>query len=382
MTPAQPKIPFHRPHLGSKELEYVTEAVTSRALVGDGPFTKKCGAFLEHKLLSPRVLMTPSCTAALEMASVLADLKPGDEVIMPSYTFVSTANAVVLRGATPVFVDIRPDTLNIDEKLVRSAVTSRTRAISVVHYAGVPCEMTPILKIAKDAGALVIEDAAQGVGSKYRGKQLGTIGDLGCFSFHETKNFVAGEGGAISVNRSELFERAEIVREKGTNRNRFLRGQVDKYTWVDIGSSWLPSDIACAFLLAQLEAMDEIIALRRTAYQSYVDGFAKLAQKEAVKLPVVPTHCETNFHIFHIVSPNRALADGLIRTLREAGIGASSHYVPLHTSPMGEKVQTRKAQLPVTEALWDRVVRLPLHTGVSEQDVQRTVGLVEEFFKK
>lgn len=372
-------IPFHRPTLTGREMEYLQEAALSRSIVGDGPFSRRCAAFLENLFGFKKILMTPSCTSALEMSAMLCPIGPGDEVIMPSFTFVSTANAVALRGGVPVFVDIRSDTLNIDETLVEAAVTPKTKAISVVHYAGVGCEMDSIMAMALRHNLRVVEDAAQAVNATYRDRPLGSLGDFGCFSFHETKNFVAGEGGAIAINQSVDFERAEIVREKGTNRSKFLRGQVDKYSWIDIGSSFLPSDLACAFLLAQLEGMEAITSRREQVYRRYTEGLAHLAARGVLSLPVIPKECQSNYHLFHMVMARASIAGDLLKYLRSNGVGATFHYVPLHSSPVGRKFCGADFKLPKTEDLCERLVRLPLHAELSDVDVDRVIDLVTKF---
>ena len=326
-------IPFNKPAIVGAELIYVGQAVAGGHASGDGPFTRRAQKLMQERFGARRVLLTTSCTAALEMAALLCGLSPGDEVILPSYTFVSTANAVALRGATPVFVDIRPDTLNIDERLIEAAVTPRTRAIFPVHYAGVACEMDEIMAIAKRHNLLVVEDAAQGVYAQYKGRWLGTIGHIGCYSFHETKNFSCGEGGALVVNDPAFEARAEILREKGTNRSQFLRGQVDKYTWVDIGSSYVPSDMLAAFLLGQLENMEKITLRRGEIFHRYATLLAPLASKGLIRAPIVPRHCATNHHMFYLLAAGLDERTSLIAHLREAGILAVFHYVPLHSSP-------------------------------------------------
>ena len=326
-----------------------------------------------------KVLLTPSCTAALEIAAILCNLQPGDEVIMPAYTFVSTASAVARLGAKPVFVDIRPDTLNIDEALIEDAITARTRAIFPVHYAGVSCEMDPIMAIAARHHLIVVEDAAQAVNATYRGRALGSIGQLAAYSFHETKNYVCGEGGALCVNDPTLVERAEILREKGTNRSRFLRGMVDKYTWVDVGSSYVPSEINSAFLLAQLERLAPIAERRREVYERYAQGLAKLADRGWLRLPTIPPHCQSNYHMFYVLVPNLDIRDGLIAHLKEQGIMAVFHYVPLHTSPVGQRFGYRVGDLPVTEELSARLVRLPFYCELAQTEQVEIVSHIERF---
>jgi dTDP-4-amino-4,6-dideoxygalactose transaminase len=355
------RIPFNRPAVAGRELQYIEQAVQSRHLSGDGPFTRRCTACLESLTGAARALLTHSGTAALEMAALLGDVQPGDEVIMPSYTFVSTANAFVLRGATPVFVDIRDDTLNLDEHLVADAVTPRTRAIVPVHYAGVGCAMDDILAVSERHGLLVVEDAAQAVGASWHGRALGTIGDLGCLSFHETKNVVSGEGGALLINRDALVERAEIIREKGTNRSRFFRGQVDKYTWVDVGSSYLPSDLLAAFLLAQLEYAADLRAARLGLWGHYHEAFESYERRGLVRRPVVPDDCEQNGHMYYLRLPSLEARTAFIAALVAQGINPVFHYIPLHSSPAGRKVgRAFGGELPVTDRVSDTLVRLPL----------------------
>ena len=359
-------IPFNKPFLTGRELEYLTNAHNSHHLSGDGSFTKKCHAWLEAYSGSGRALLTHSCTAALEMSAILADIQPGDEVIMPSYTFVSTANAFVLRGGVPVFVDIRPDTLNIDENLIEAAITPRTKAIVPVHYAGVACEMDTIMAIAKRHNLLVVEDAAQGVMSSYKGRPLGAIGHMGTYSFHETKNVISGEGGALLVNDARFAERAEIIREKGTNRSLFFRGQVDKYTWVDIGSSYLPSEIIAAFLWAQLEDAQAITAKRMTIWQNYHHALAGLEATGKLRRPTVPADCTHNAHMYYVLLDSLAKRTEVIARLKLSGINSVFHYVPLHSSPAGMKYGRASGQLPNTVALADRLVRLPIWLGMGD----------------
>ncbi|HEV3416211.1 MAG TPA: dTDP-4-amino-4,6-dideoxygalactose transaminase [Pirellulales bacterium] len=373
-------IPFVRPYIAGNELEYVTEVVRSGKIDSDGRFTRDCAEFLEERFGIRKVLMTPSCTSALELAAMLCDLGPGDEVIMPSYTFVSTANAVALRGAKPVFVDIRPDTLNIDDRLVEEAITDRTKAIFAVHYAGVACEMDHLTAISDKYGLLLVEDAAQAVNASYNGRPLGSIGQLATYSFHTTKNYVCGEGGALAINDPALVERAEILREKGTNRSQFFRGQVDKYTWVDIGGSHLPSELSCAFLLGQLEQMDAIQKRRRDIFEFYRLRLAPLEHDGVVRLPINPDDCQTNYHMFYMLAANGAARDALLAHLREQGIGAVFHYVPLHTSPMGEHHGYRLSDLPVTENLSARLLRLPMYVDLSSDDQSRIVRAIEGFY--
>ena len=359
-------IPFNRPYMTGKELWYIAQAHANGHLAGDGSFTRRCNAWLEARTGAHKALLTHSCTGALEMAAILAGLGPGDEVIMPSYTFVSTANAFALRGAVPVFVDIRPDTLNIDETKIEGAITERTRAIVPVHYAGVGCEMDTIMAIARRHGLLVIEDAAQGIMSTYKGRPLGSIGDLGCLSFHETKNIISGEGGALLVNDPALAERAEIVREKGTNRSQFYRGQVDKYTWVDLGSSYLPSELVAAFLWAQMEEADAITQRRLALWSVYHQWLEKLERTERLRRPIVPKECIHNAHMYYVLLPDLGQRARLIGELREAEIHAVFHYVPLHSAPAGLARGRAGGDLPVTTDLADRLLRLPLWLGLEE----------------
>jgi dTDP-4-amino-4,6-dideoxygalactose transaminase len=357
-------IPFNRPYLVGHELDYIAKAHANGHLSGDGAFTRQCHAWLEQRTGAKKALLTHSCTAALEIAAILLDLKPGDEVIMPSFTFVSTANAFVLRGAIPVFVDIRPDTLNIDESLIEQAITPRTRAICVVHYAGVACEMDAIVAIARKHGLKVIEDAAQGILSTYHGRALGSIADMAALSFHETKNVISGEGGALLINDPELIERAEIIREKGTNRSKFFRGQVDKYTWVDIGSSYLPSELIAAFLAAQLEKAEEITHQRLAIWDNYHAWAEPLEQEHIVRRPIVPTGCTHNAHMYYLLLQNLQARTHFIDAMRTAGIGVVFHYIPLHSSPAGRRYGRIAGALPQTDAASDRLVRLPLWIGV------------------
>jgi dTDP-4-amino-4,6-dideoxygalactose transaminase len=360
-------IPFNRPALAGRELENLTAALASGHLSGDGPFTKRCHAWLEARTGTAKALLTHSCTAALEMAALLADVGPGDEVIMPSYTFVSTANAFVLRGATPVFVDIREDTLNLDERLVPDAITARTRAIVPVHYAGVACEMDALLASAARHDLLVIEDAAQGVNATYRGRPLGAIGHLGALSFHETKNLISGEGGALLVNDPQFAGRAEIIREKGTNRSAFFRGAVDKYTWVDIGSSYLPSELIAAFLLAQFDDAETLNIRRKGVWELYHASFADLEADGLLRRPIVPEHCSNNAHMYYLLLATLAGRQALIAELKARGIGAVFHYVPLHSAPAGRRFGRAHGDFRVTDSTSERLVRLPIWAGMNEQ---------------
>jgi dTDP-4-amino-4,6-dideoxygalactose transaminase len=366
-------IPFNKPFIVGKELYYIAQAVTYGNIGGDGHFTKACSRLLEQRFDIPKVLLTPSCTAALEMAAILCELQPGDEVIMPSYTFVSTASAVVRMGAKPVFVDIRPDTLNIDETKIEDAITERTKAIFVVHYAGVGCEMDRIMAIARGHNLLVVEDAAQGVNAFYNGRALGSIGHLGCYSFHETKNYICGEGGALCINDERFRERAEIIRDKGTNRQKFFRGEVDKYTWVDVGSSYVPSEICSAFLYGQLEMLDEIAACRQEIYQRYRQLLKPLEAQQLLKLPQVPDDCVSNYHMFYLLLPTEAHRDDLLESLKSQGIHAVFHYVPLHISPMGSQLGYSVGRFPITEDFASRLVRLPMYYELTPH-VQETIA--------
>ncbi len=370
-------IPFNRPLPAGNEVRYMLEAIENQHLSGDGPFTKKCHAWLEQAVGCAQALLTHSCTAALEMAAMLLELGPGDEVIMPSFTFVSTANAVVLRGATPVFVDIRPDTLNIDETLIEAAVTERTRAIFVVHYAGVSCAMDEIMDIAERRGLFVVEDAAQGISADFRGQPLGGIGHLGAYSFHETKNVISGEGGALLINDPRFIERAQIMREKGTNRTKFLEGLVDKYTWVDYGSSYLPSELLAAFLYAQLERVGEIQDKRMRSWQLYNRDLAALEHEGLLRRPIIPQSCRANGHIYYVLMNSVEARTRVLRKTKEAGIGTTFHYVPLHNAPAGRKYARTHGELTVTEDLSARLVRLPLWVGISDADVAAVVHAVD-----
>jgi len=363
-------IPFNKPYLTGKEIHYISEAHSRGQLAGDGYFTKMCNRWLEKKTGCHKALLTHSCTAALEMAAILADIQLGDEVIMPSYTFVSTANAFVLRGGVPVFVDIREDTLNINERLIEAAITPRTKAIVPVHYAGVGCEMDIIMAIARTHNLLVIEDAAQGVMASYKGRPLGSIGDLGCYSFHETKNIIAGEGGALLVNNPAFAERAEIIREKGTNRSQFFRGQVDKYTWVDIGSSYLPGELIAAFLCAQMEEAQAITAKRLEIWDHYHQAFQVLEEAGHVRRPVIPAECAHNAHMYYLLLEDLKERSNFIARMEESGISCVFHYVPLHDAIQAQSIgAVVPTNLPVTTSLSDRLVRLPLWIGLDYRTV-------------
>jgi dTDP-4-amino-4,6-dideoxygalactose transaminase len=372
-------IPFNRPSLVGTEYGYMAQALQNGHISGDGAFTKRCHALLEQRLGVPRALLTTSCTHALEMSALLVDAKPGDEVVIPSFTFVSTVNAFVLRGARPVFADIRPDTLNLDESRLEALITPRTKAIVVVHYAGVGCEMDTIMQVADRHGVAVIEDNAHGLFGKYRSRNLGTFGQLATLSFHETKNITCGEGGALLINAPGLVDRAEIIREKGTNRAQFFRGQVDKYTWIDIGSSYLPSDLLAAYLLGQLEAAESIQAQRERIWKMYARDLREWADANAIRLPIVPGHCEQPFHMFYLLLPSLGERQRFIEHLRGAGILSVFHYLPLHLSPMGRRYGGKPGDCPVTEDVSDRLVRLPFYTSLSEQDQALVIRTVTSF---
>jgi dTDP-4-amino-4,6-dideoxygalactose transaminase len=371
------KIPFNRPYMTGKELYFITEAKSGNMLAGDGPFTKKCHTWLEQKTGAKKALLTHSCTAALEMAAILADIQPGDEVIMPSYTFVSSANAFVLRGGIPVFVDIRADTLNIDETLIEAAITPHTKAIVPVHYGGVACEMDTIMDIADRHNLLVIEDAAQGVMSTYKGRSLGAIGHMGCYSFHETKNVISGEGGALLINDERFIERAEIIREKGTNRSRFFRGEVDKYTWVDIGSSFLPGEIVAAFLWAQFQEAKEITQQRLDIWSCYHELVKPLEATSMVRRPIMPDDCQHNAHMYYVLLSPEINRHKILDEFKRNDIGAVFHYVPLHSSPAGQKYGRVHGVLEVTDKQSERLVRLPLWVGLTEQQQNKVVDVLK-----
>lgn len=373
-------IPFNKPPYIGKESEYVIDAVNKGHISGDGEYTKKCAKKLEEFSGTNRALLTTSCTHATEMAALLSDIKPGDEVIMPSYTFVSTADAFVLRGATPVFVDIRPDTMNIDETLIEDAITSKTKAIVPVHYAGVGCEMDTIMDIARRHNLTVIEDAAQAIASTYKGKALGTFGDFGCYSFHETKNISMGEGGALLIQNEDLIEPAEIIREKGTNRAKFFRGQIDKYTWVNYGSSYLPSDMNAAYLWAQLENIDIIQKKRLSVWNRYREGLSELEKKEYIEFGVIPDECTNNAHMFYIKVRDLKKRTDLLKFLRENGIEAVFHYVPLHSAPAGRKFGRFNGEDRYTTKESERLIRLPLFYSITDEEVNFIIEIVKEFF--
>lgn len=370
------RIPFNRPCLTGREQQYMAEAIANGHISGDGPFTKQCHELLKNVHESAAALLTTSCTHALEMAALLLEIQPGDEVILPSFTFVSTVNAFVLRGARPVFADIRPDTLNLDESRLEALITPRTRVIVPVHYAGVGCEMDAICAVAARHGIAIVEDNAHGLFGGYRGRTLGTFGALSTLSFHETKNFNCGEGGALIVNDPALVERAEIIREKGTNRSRFFRGQVDKYTWVDIGSSYLPSDMLAAYLLAQLESRDHVQAARRRVFEYYQAHLTDWAATHQVRLPIVPAHCDQSYHMFYMLLPSLAHRTALIAHLREQGVMSVFHYLPLHLSPMGRSFGYQEGDCPVVEDVSDRLLRLPFYNDLTNDTLARIVATI------
>lgn len=374
-------INFNVPPFVGTELDYIRRAIENHKICGDGEFTKKCSAWIEQTMKTPKALLTTSCTHATEMAAILADIKYGDEVIMPSYTFVSTADAFVLRGAKVVFVDIRPDTMNIDEKYIEAAITPKTKAIVPVHYAGVSCDMDTICDIANEYGLTVIEDAAQGVLSTYKGKYLGTIGDYGCFSFHETKNYSMGEGGALLIKDESNIERAEIVREKGTNRSKFFRGQVDKYTWIDAGSSYLPSDINAAYLWAQLEKAYMIFNDRMESWNYYDTLLKKLSNKGFIETPYIPEECQHNAHMYYIKTKNLEERTQLISYLNRQGVNSVFHYIPLHISPAGKKYGEFHGEDKYTTKESERLLRLPLYYGLKREEIEYIVEQIEKFYK-
>lgn len=375
-------IPFNKASITDKEIDYVVDALKNSKSSGDGKYTAKVYEKLNELLGLKNVLLTTSGTTALEMASILADLEPGDEVIVPSFTFSSTANAFMLRGAVPIFCDIRKDTMNIDETKIEDLITDKTKAIYTVDYAGVPCEMKPIWDIAKRHNIRIIEDAAQAVGSKYEGKVAGTLGDFGCYSFHETKNYVMGEGGGIVINDEACFDRAEIIREKGTNRRQVLRGMVDKYTWHDIGSSFLPSDILAAILYAQLERYDEIMSKRMNVWDTYQKEFKELETKELLRCPILPDNIEHNGHMYNLILPTAEIRNNLVDKLKEQGIYSYICYVPLHSAPMGIKLGYRPESCPVTEDYGERVLRMPLYADMTTEDALKVVELTRDILMK
>jgi dTDP-4-amino-4,6-dideoxygalactose transaminase len=373
------RIPFNRPFATGEEINHIRAAIATPKFSGDGSFSARCHALLEQSLGIQKALLTTSCTHALEMAALLLDIGPGDEVIVPSFTFPSAANAFVLRGARPVFVDVRPDTLNIDEAQIDQRITERTKAIFLVHYAGVGCEMDTVMTIARRHAVAVVEDNAHGLYGKYRGRYLGTFGELATLSFHETKNFSCGEGGALLINDARFNERAEILREKGTDRSRFFRGEVDKYTWVDIGSSYLPSDMLAAFLRAQLEHRDQIQSRRQQIWETYARELGPWAEANGARLPIVPSECEQTYHMFYVIMPSFETRQALISHLAGCGILSVFHYLPLHLSPMGLRFGGREGDFPVTEDLSDRLLRFPFFTGMSSSEQSQVIDAVRAF---
>lgn len=376
------RIPFNKPSIVGSELIYVGQAVAGGHASGDGPFTKRAQTMLQERFSANRVLLTTSGSSALDLAALVLNLQPGDEVIVPSYTFVSTVNAFALRGATPVFVDIRPDTLNIDERLIEQAITPRTRAIFPIHYAGVACEMDVIMDIADRHGLLVVEDAAQGVFARYKDRWLGTIGHLGCYSFHETKNISCGEGGALVINDPAMEARAEILRDKGTNRSQFLRGEADKYTWVDVGSAYGLSDMLAAYLLGQIESMEKLTRRRGEIFDRYVSILAPLVERGLIRIPVVPQHCATNYHMFYLLAADIDERTRLIAHLGAAGILALFHYVPLHSSPFAQSLGMPQMSLPCTEELSARLLRLPMYFDLNDWEVEEVASRVLNFYQR
>lgn len=374
-------INFNVPPFTGNELKYIKDCIDNQKICGDGGYTKKCNEWFENRMKAHKCLLTTSCTHATELAALLANIQPGDEVIMPAYTFVSTADAFVLRGAKPVFVDIRPDTMNIDEKLIEQVITDKTKAIVPVHYAGVACEMDTIMAIARKHNLLVIEDAAQGVMAKYKGQALGTIGDMGCYSFHETKNYSMGEGGALLMRDEKYVEEAEIIREKGTDRSKFYRGQVDKYTWVNYGSSYLPSDMNAAYLYAQLEMADEINDARLDIWNTYKEGLAPLADAGKIELPFVPAECKHNAHMFYIKASDIKERTALINYLKENEILSVFHYIPLHTSPAGKKFGEFRGEDRYTTKESERLTRLPLYYGLTKQQNEYIIDKILDFYR-
>lgn len=373
-------IPFNKPYMTGKELQYIADSIASGHISGDGIYTKKCSSLLEDELGIQKVLLTTSCTHSLEMTAFLLDIQPGDEVIVPSFTFISTVNAFVIRGARPVFIDIREDTLNMDEMLLERLITPKTKAIVPVHYAGIGCEMDQIMDCAQCYGISIVEDNAHGLFGRYKGRHLGTFGCMATQSFHETKNFTCGEGGALLLNDPRFIERAEIIREKGTNRSRFFRGQVDKYTWVDVGSSYLPSDMLAAFLYAQLETRKTIQEKREKIWHNYFDHLKEWAEAKHVKLPFVPAHCEQPYHMFYMLMPSLEERQALISHLMQRGILSVFHYLPLHLSDMGNRFGGRKGDCPITEEVSDRLLRLPFYIELSEDHQMRIISSIQDFY--
>jgi len=376
------QIPFNKPSIIGKELYYIAQSVLSGRISGDGLFTSKCSKLIEDRYSVKKVLLTTSCSSALDIAAILCNISTHDEIILPSYTFTSTANSYLMHGAKLKFIDIREDTLNIDEKKIEDVITPRTKAIVVVHYAGVSCEMDEVMNIARKYNLLVVEDSAQGMESKYKNKYLGTIGDIGCYSFHETKNFTCGEGGAICINKGDFIERAEIVREKGTNRSKFFRGEVDKYNWVDVGSSYLPSEILSAFLFSQLENAEVITKKRLEKWQYYYNCLGDLENKGFLRRPIVPKNCVHNAHMFYIILKDEKTRDDLMNYLKDNGVLAIFHYLPLHLSPIGKKLGYKKGYLPITENLSLRLLRLPLFYDLSENDQDIVLSYIFKFASK
>ncbi len=376
---SQYRIPFNKPACLGPELDYMRDSIARAHISGDGQYSRLCHQFLEESLDLPKALLTTSCTHALEMAALLLDIQPGDEVIAPAFTFVSSINAFALRGAKPVFADIRADTLNLDERLLPDLISEKTKAIVLVHYAGVACEMDAIMRLARENGIAVVEDNAHGLFSRYRGRLLGSFGELATLSFHETKNFTCGEGGALLINDERLLERAEIIREKGTNRSRFFRGQVDKYTWVDLGSSYLPSDMLAAYLWAQFERADEIQARRRQVWQMYDDSLQEWADCHNARLPVIPAECEQAYHMYYLLLPSLKVRSALIAHLKRQGILAVFHYLPLHLSEMGRRYGGREGDCPVTEDLADRLLRLPFHYHLQPEEQTEVIAALQAF---
>ncbi len=371
-------IPFNKPYLSGKEFLYMKDAINRKKISGDGLYSKKVHEFIETKFGTEKALFVTSCTAALDMSAILIDLKPGDEVIMPSYTFVSSANAILLRNAKIIFAEIESDTLNIDPHDIMNKITDRTKAIYPVHYAGVSCKMDEIQKIADKNNLIIVEDAAQGVNAKYKNKYLGTIGSIGCYSFHETKNYICGEGGAILINKIEYVERAEIIREKGTNRNKFFRGEIDKYTWVDIGSSYLGSDLLAAFLWAQFENLDKIQQRRKTIFNRYYNGLKDLEEEGLLRLPLIPSYSGFNYHMFYIIMKDESLRNKLLKRLKQLKIGAVFHYIPLHISPMGLKFGYKVGDFPITEDLAGRLVRLPMYYEITDSEIDYILDKIKK----
>ena len=376
-------IPFNKPLVSVKELNNIKEVLFKLGkFSGDGEYTKRCSNFMENRFNVLKILLTTSCSTALDLSSFLLDIKPGDEIILPSYTFVSTANPFLMQRAKLVFSDVRNDTLNIDEKEVEKLITKKTKGIVVVHYAGVSCDMDKIMGIAKKNNLVVIEDAAQSIESKYKDQYLGTIGDIGCYSFHETKNITCGEGGCILINNEKYIERAEIIREKGTDRSKFFRGEVDKYTWRDIGSSFLPSEILCAFLYAQLVDIEKITARRIEIWNYYYNNLINLQIKGFIRLPIIPEECKHNGHLFYMLLESEKIRDKLMQVFKENGILSVFHYIPLHLSPMGEKLGYKKGDLKVTEQVASRLLRLPLYTDLTIDDQNKIINVIKKFFQK